>query len=234
MYFMLVGSSETFALIGAYPPRLALRQSAFNAATSFTAQGPDGLHIDNREVQEIRDQATNDGTDKEAKKRVLNDTLCNRVLDGHLKAVTTLYYEDCLATGSSDKVIPHWVVNAGQCISTMDILRAISNPPAATVDTINHPLSPRRPGLLGRSSMHYRSSSYDDHDVLASPGGSFLSPPSAGLLSAAERGVFRCFYTSVCRRELGNVPELRWCSSLWGYALACGSGDGGARMWDSK
>ncbi|PSS37147.1 hypothetical protein PHLCEN_2v1020 [Hermanssonia centrifuga] len=57
---------------------------------------------------------------------------CVRVLEGHSKAVTTLYFEDdCLVTGASDKTMRQWDLATGQCVMTMDILWAISHPPTA-------------------------------------------------------------------------------------------------------
>ncbi|KAI0089996.1 WD40 repeat-like protein [Irpex rosettiformis] len=59
-----------------------------------------------------------------------------RVLEGHSKAVTSLYFEDdCLVTGASDKTMRQWDLATGQCIMTMDILWAISHPPAAAPGT---------------------------------------------------------------------------------------------------
>lgn len=58
---------------------------------------------------------------------------CVRVLEGHTKEVSALYFEDeCLVTGASDKTMRQWDLNTGQCIMTMDILWAISHPPVAT------------------------------------------------------------------------------------------------------
>ncbi|PCH33260.1 WD40 repeat-like protein [Wolfiporia cocos MD-104 SS10] len=59
------------------------------------------------------------------------DGPCIRVLEGHTKAVSALYFEDaCLVTGASDKTMRQWDLNTGQCVMTMDILWAISHPPA--------------------------------------------------------------------------------------------------------
>ncbi|KAI0809213.1 WD40-repeat-containing domain protein [Irpex lacteus] len=59
-----------------------------------------------------------------------------RVLEGHSKAVTSLYFEDdCLVTGASDKTMRQWDLATGQCVMTMDILWAISHPPAAAPGT---------------------------------------------------------------------------------------------------
>jgi division protein 1 len=56
---------------------------------------------------------------------------CIRVLEGHSKAVTALYFEnDTLVTGASDKTLRQWDLATGQCVMTMDLLWAISHPPA--------------------------------------------------------------------------------------------------------
>ncbi|CAL1696629.1 unnamed protein product [Somion occarium] len=55
---------------------------------------------------------------------------CTRVLEGHSKAVSALYFEeDCLVTGAADKTMRQWDLQTGQCVMTMDILWAISHPP---------------------------------------------------------------------------------------------------------
>jgi len=54
---------------------------------------------------------------------------CDRVLEGHTRSVTALYFEnDCLVTGASDKTLRQWDLTTGQCVMTMDILWAISHP----------------------------------------------------------------------------------------------------------
>ncbi|KAF7306485.1 Trp-Asp repeats containing protein [Mycena indigotica] len=59
---------------------------------------------------------------------VEQDDCCARVLEGHTKAVTALYFEDdCLVTGASDKTLRQWDLTTGQCVMTMDILWAISH-----------------------------------------------------------------------------------------------------------
>ncbi|KAI0666271.1 WD40 repeat-like protein [Trametes maxima] len=61
---------------------------------------------------------------------------CVRVLEGHTKAVTAMYFEDeCLVTGASDKTMRQWDLNTGQCVMTMDILWAISHPPTSAPGT---------------------------------------------------------------------------------------------------
>ncbi|KAI0045742.1 WD40 repeat-like protein [Auriscalpium vulgare] len=59
------------------------------------------------------------------------DGPCVRVLEGHSKAVTAMYFEDeTLVTGASDKTLRQWDLNTGQCVMTMDILWALSHPPS--------------------------------------------------------------------------------------------------------
>ncbi|KAH9005869.1 WD40 repeat-like protein [Lactarius hatsudake] len=54
---------------------------------------------------------------------------CVRVLEGHSKGVTALYFEnETLVTGASDKTLRQWDLTTGQCVMTMDILWAISHP----------------------------------------------------------------------------------------------------------
>lgn len=61
----------------------------------------------------------------------VDDGACVRVLEGHSKAVSALYFEDtCLVSGASDKTLRQWDLSTGQCVLTMDILWAISHPPS--------------------------------------------------------------------------------------------------------
>jgi division protein 1 len=79
------------------------------------------------------------------------DSACVRVLEGHSKAVTALYFEDeCLVTGASDKTLRQWDLTTGQCVMTMDILWAISHPPTAQPGTgMPHGLFPGAAAAAG-------------------------------------------------------------------------------------
>lgn len=136
---------------------------------------------------------------------------CIRALEGHTKAVSSIYFEEsCLVSGASDKTIRQWDVNTGQCVLTMDILWAISHPPSQS-ETAS-PTSRRAargnafgvPGLPGASLLSAASSSF-----------SFPAPPMAD-------GSWDMYLDFV-----GGVQ-------FWGYALVSGSGDGAVRMWDSE
>jgi division protein 1 len=184
----------------------------------------------------------------EKDKRLEGDP-CLRVLEGHSKSITSLYYEDnCLVTGSNDKTVRQWDVNTGQCILTMDILWAISNPPAMTINTINPATtpvsSPRRPGILGRGSTYRNSISspyagggdYDPFDdpFLASPGpGMMMGMPGSGVLNATT-GQFAVPTPPFADGSWEMYQDFVGGVQFWGYALATGSGDGGVRMWDSE
>ncbi|KAH8834802.1 WD40-repeat-containing domain protein [Flagelloscypha sp. PMI_526] len=54
--------------------------------------------------------------------------VCTRVLQGHTKRITSLYFDDeCLVTGASDKTLRQWDLSTGQCVMTMDILWAMNH-----------------------------------------------------------------------------------------------------------
>ncbi|WRT63656.1 mitochondrial division protein 1 [Kwoniella shivajii] len=153
---------------------------------------------------------------------------CVRTLEGHSKSVTALYYEDgCLVTGSSDKTIRQWDVATGQCILTMDILWAISNPPPAPVAA---PAPP--PRLKHRSSTSFGSIHYDD--ILPSPGASFAGMSGSSLLSAVAGNHFAIPTPPYADGSWEMYQDFVGGVQFWGYALASGSGDGGVRMWDMR
>lgn len=128
---------------------------------------------------------------------------CIRTLEGHSKAVSSLYFEDsCLVSGASDKTIRQWDISTGQCVLTMDILWAISHPhPQPSQSSRSTGFSV--PGLPGASLLSAASNTF-----------SFPTPPSSD-------GSWDMYLDFV-----GGVQ-------FWGYALVSGSGDGAVRMWDS-
>jgi len=78
------------------------------------------------------------------------ETACVRALEGHSKAVTSMYFEDdCLVTGASDKTMRQWDLTTGQCVMTMDILWAISHPPAASTPGLSGSLFPGAAASVG-------------------------------------------------------------------------------------
>jgi len=146
------------------------------------------------------------------------DDPCARLLEGHSKAVTALYFEDdCLVglalltifsishpwnaimqvTGASDKTLRQWDLTTGQCVMTMDILWAISHPP---IPVAGSPL----PNYAFPSAATAAGSSF------AVP-----TPPFAD----GSWDMYQDF--------VGGVQ-------FWSHGLVSGSGDGSVRMWDSE
>lgn len=145
---------------------------------------------------------------------------CVRTLEGHSKSITALYYEDStLVTGSADKTIRQWDVTTGQCVQTMDILWAISNPPVI-------PLSPRK-SRRKYSSSSYASAGYDD--LLPS-----LDSPGAVEEPISLSGPFSVPTPPFSDGSWDMYTDFVGGLQSWGYALASGSGDGAVRMWDMR
>lgn len=148
---------------------------------------------------------------------------CLRTLEGHSKAVTSLYFDDtCLVTGASDKTLRQWDLNTGQCVLTMDILWAISNPTSSQslVSDAESEDNVRSSPIRARHSIATMSPSNSANSVLMAErnyAGAFSHPTPAFADGSWE--MYQDF--------VGGVQ-------FWGYALASGSGDGAVRMWDSK
>lgn len=148
---------------------------------------------------------------------------CLRSLEGHSKAVTSLYFDDtCLVTGASDKTLRQWDLNTGQCVLTMDILWAISNPTSSQSLMSDHDGedSVRSSPIRARHSIATMSPSNSATSVLLAEknyAGAFSHPTPAFADGSWE--MYQDF--------VGGVQ-------FWGYALASGSGDAAVRMWDSE
>lgn len=129
---------------------------------------------------------------------------CARVLEGHSKAVSALFFEEnCLVTGAADKTLRQWDLATGQCVMTMDILWAIAHPP---------------PSLSASSpfSAMPASSGYIPGTATAALGSFAVpAPPRAD----GSWDMYQDFVGAV---------------QFWGYGLVSGSGDGAVRMWDSE
>ncbi|CAO1635589.1 unnamed protein product [Parajaminaea phylloscopi] len=169
-----------------------------------------------------------------------------KVLEGHSKAVTALYFDEtCLVSGANDKTLRQWDLNTGQCVLTMDILWAISNPTAS--QALGEYSPPAAPGSPDLSSMNASSASL----MSARP-----DSPLRTSSSARRRGEATGLHTGLGGHSSlsdwsGNFSfptpaysDGSWelytdfvgsaAIQFWGYALASGSADGAVRMWDMR
>ncbi|CAE6372877.1 unnamed protein product [Rhizoctonia solani] len=91
-----------------------------DTANTFVGNGKNGKAREEEDFVHLERESTSEEEP---------ETGCVKVLEGHSKAVTSLYFEDtCMVTGAADKTIRQWDVTTGQCVLTMDILWAMSHP----------------------------------------------------------------------------------------------------------
>ncbi|KAJ4485503.1 WD40-repeat-containing domain protein [Lentinula aciculospora] len=169
------------------------------------------------------------GVEKDQKE----DAACLRVLEGHTKAVSTLFFEDnCLVTGASDKTLRQWDLTTGQCVMTMDILWAIAHPTssslannlfagaAASVGTFAVPMPPRA------------DRSWDMYEDYVG-GVQFWG---YGLVSGSGDGAVRMWdmRTGQAHRTLVGHSAPVTCLQFDEIHIASGSLDKTIRIWDVR
>lgn len=149
---------------------------------------------------------------------------CARVLEGHSRAVTALYFEDeCLVTGASDKTLRQWDLTTGQCVMTMDILWAISHPPSSTISAAGYD-----PYSMSNSMAHHPPS---DEDFVG--GVQFWG---YGLVSGSGDGAVRMWdmRTGQAHRTLLGHTAPVTCLQFDELHIATGSLDKTLRLWDLR
>lgn len=140
-----------------------------------------------------------------------------RLLEGHSKAVTCLSYENTsLVSGSSDKTLRLWDLNTGQCVVTMDILWAISNPlPAdAEMGETAQPAGPVKTDLsksmndLPLSPAQYASQDTVDYPWNTASSPSYMTPRTKKTsLSGLRRLSSQAYGLSTLAGSLPNSPS---------------------------
>ncbi|KAF6766448.1 Trp-Asp repeat-containing protein [Ephemerocybe angulata] len=153
---------------------------------------------------------------------------CARVLEGHSRGVTALYFEDeCLVTGASDKTLRQWDLTTGQCVMTMDILWAISHPASSSTfgDPYNMSSSFHAPNPAASSAY----AMYDDF-----VGG--VQFWGYGLVSGSGDGAVRMWdmRTGQAHRTLLGHTGPVTCLQFDEMHIATGSLDKTLRLWDLR
>ena len=167
---------------------------------------------------------------------------CVRSLSGHTRAVTSLFFDaSTLVTGSSDSTLRQWDLTTGQCVQTMDILWAISNP--LPNSSVLYPASSYSPSTVDPFANSFSGAASSSS---ASSAAAFASPPttprkqyaasslrrqsslfeSPGAMAAPTTATYADGSWELYDDFVGGVM-------FWGYALASGTRDGCVRMWDS-
>ncbi|KIK70369.1 hypothetical protein GYMLUDRAFT_65603 [Collybiopsis luxurians FD-317 M1] len=201
--------------------------------------GDEGEMVNLSDVAEEEDGEETNGIRNGGEKEGKDDPACLRVLEGHTKAVTTLFFEDsCLVTGASDKTLRQWDLTTGQCVMTMDILWAIAHPPppllgsnssmpnnlfagaAASVGTFAVPMPPRGDG------------SWDMYEDFVG-GVQFWG---YGLVSGSGDGAVRMWdmRTGQSHRTLLGHSGPVTCLQFDEIHIASGSLDKTIRIWDVR
>lgn len=125
-------------------------------------------------------------------------------------------------TGSNDSTLRQWDLQTGQCVLTMDILWAISNPLASQT------LGSDSTDDSGYSTP--ASSPRKSLGALRRQSSSFLSPGSGGGAGYGQSPTTTTYADGSWEMYDDFVGGVQF----WGYALASGTGDGCVRMWDSE
>ncbi|KAJ7630456.1 WD40-repeat-containing domain protein [Roridomyces roridus] len=161
---------------------------------------------------------------------------CQRVLEGHTKAVTALYFEDdCLVTGASDKTLRQWDLTTGQCVMTMDILWAISHPQKTPGMALPNNLFSGAAASVGTFAVPtppYADGSWEMYEDFVG-GVQFWG---YGLVSGSGDGAVRMWdmRTGQAHRTLigHNAPVT--CLQFDEIHIASGSLDKTIRIWDLR
>ncbi|KAG6918673.1 hypothetical protein DXG01_012490 [Tephrocybe rancida] len=173
----------------------------------------------------IRDSASEDALEKNGP--------CARLLEGHTKAVTALYFEDeCLVTGASDKTLRQWDLTTGQCVMTMDILWAISHPPKSGLASSAYGAASSAAGSFAAPTTPYANSTWDiDEDFVG--GVQFWG---YGLVSGSGDGAVRMWdmRTGQAHRTLLGHTAPVSCLQFDEIHIASGSLDNTIRIWDLR
>lgn len=198
------------------------------------------LHDVAEEDEDDREPETShklNGIRSNKESEVSKDDPCARLLEGHTKAVTALYFEDeCLVTGASDKTLRQWDLTTGQCVMTMDILWAISHPhksiPATALPNNLFSGAAAAVGTFAVPTPPYEDGSWDMYEDFVG-GVQFWG---YGLVSGSGDGAVRMWdmRTGQAHRTLLAHTAPVSCLQFDEIHIASGSLDKTIRIWDLR
>ncbi|KAK7064684.1 Trp-Asp repeat-containing protein [Favolaschia claudopus] len=188
--------------------------------------------------EEVTESGIRNGNVNGKQRATERDDCCARVLEGHTKAVTALYFEDdCLVTGASDKTLRQWDLSTGQCVMTMDILWAISHPqrtPSGLLPMANAMFSGAAAsvGTFAVPTPPYADGSWDMYEDFVG-GVQFWG---YGLVSGSGDGAVRMWdmRTGQAHRTLLGHSAPVTCLQFDEIHIASGSLDKTIRIWDLR
>ncbi|KAK7014811.1 Mitochondrial fission protein [Paramarasmius palmivorus] len=189
------------------------------------------------EEEEIEDNESKINGIRNGKEKEKEDKSCVRVLEGHTKAVTALFFEDeCLVTGASDKTLRQWDLTTGQCVMTMDILWAISHQtsaaPSASLSGSLFAGAANSIGTFAVPTPPYADGSWDMYEDFVG-GVQFWG---YGLVSGSGDGAVRMWdmRTGQAHRTLMGHTAPVTCLQFDELHVASGSLDKTIRIWDLR
>ncbi|KAK1224703.1 Mitochondrial fission protein [Marasmius sp. AFHP31] len=189
-------------------------------------EGEEEGHADEFGVNGIR----NSGKQKERE-----DPACMRVLEGHTKAVTAMFFEDkCLVTGASDKTLRQWDLTTGQCVMTMDILWAISHSttPSSSLSGSFFAGSANSMGNFAVPTPAYADGSWDMYEDYVGA----VQFWGYGLVSGSGDGAVRMWdmRTGQAHRTLMGHTAPVTCLQFDELHVVSGGLDKSIRIWDLR
>ncbi|KAK4056951.1 Mitochondrial fission protein [Microbotryomycetes sp. JL221] len=197
-------------------------------------QHDDGLMRESKDATTLNDESQNGA--------------CVKKLDGHSRAVTSLYFDgSCLVTGSNDSTLRQWDLTTGQCVLTMDILWAISNASQSFTTTTEEDYGFNNHSSSSSSHSNMYSSLGHGSTPHVSPRKSFgamrrqssssfgVGPLSPGASAGDGLGIGASPTTTTYADGSWELyDDFVGGVQFWGYALASGTADGCVRMWDMR
>lgn len=189
------------------------------------------------EVGELVERPNSIRNGREDENELEKDGSCLRVLGGHTRAVTALYFEDeCLVTGASDKTLRQWDLSTGQCVMTMDILWAISHPPTSTPGgALPNNLFSGAAAAVGNFSVPTPPAADGSWDMYTDFVGG-VQFWGYGLVSGSGDGAVRMWdmRTGQAHRTLHGHTGPITCLQFDEVHIASGSLDKTLRIWDLR